>query len=112
MAPNRSLALFAGSIALVASFTGCAGRGQPAPAASPGAMGTTSPAERMCDAQPVQGIVGRSSTASTVEAARTQAGAQMARILRPGQMVTKEFNTQRLNLEVDATGRILSVHCG
>ena len=34
------------------------------------------------------------------------------RILRPGQMVTKEFNAQRLNLEVDANGRIVAVRCG
>ncbi len=36
----------------------------------------------------------------------------MARILRPGQMVTKEYNAQRLNLEVDANGRIVAVRCG
>jgi len=27
-------------------------------------------------------------------------------------MTTKEFNAERLNLEVDATGRILAVRCG
>ena len=37
-----------------------------------------------------------------MESARVRASAQMARILRPGQMVTKEFNAQRLNLQVDA----------
>ncbi|HNM41681.1 MAG TPA: I78 family peptidase inhibitor, partial [Giesbergeria sp.] len=29
-----------------------------------------------------------------------------------GQMVTKEFDAQRLNLEVDANGRIVAVRCG
>ncbi len=32
--------------------------------------------------------------------------------LRPGQIITKEFNAQRLNLEVDANGRIVAVRCG
>ena len=56
--------------------------------------------------------MGQSSTASVVESARARSGARMVRILRPGQMVTKEFDTQRLNLEVDANGRILAVRCG
>ena len=40
------------------------------------------------------------------------ASALMARIIRPGQMVTKEFDAERLNLEVDAAGRIVAVRCG
>ena len=36
----------------------------------------------------------------------------MARILRPGQAVTKEFDAERVNLEVDAQGRIVAVRCG
>jgi hypothetical protein len=36
----------------------------------------------------------------------------MVRILRPGQMVTKEFDPERLNLEVDAAGRIIAARCG
>ena len=47
-----------------------------------------------------------------MESARARSGAQMARILRPGQMVTKEFNAQRLNLEVDGSGRIVAARCG
>ena len=38
--------------------------------------------------------------------------AEVARVLRPGQVITKEFNAQRLNLEVDANGRIVAVRCG
>ncbi len=65
-----------------------------------------------CNAQPAQFAVGQSSTATVMESARVRSGAQMARILRPGQMITKEFNAQRLNLEVDGTGRIIAVRCG
>ena len=56
--------------------------------------------------------MGQNSTASVVELARVRSGAQMARVLRPGQVITKEFNAQRLNLEVDANGRIVAVRCG
>ena len=65
-----------------------------------------------CNAQPAQSAVGKNSTAKVVEAARVSAGALMARIIRPGQMVTKEFDAERLNLEVDAAGRIVAVRCG
>ena len=41
-----------------------------------------------------------------------QSGAHMARVLRPGQMITKEYNAQRLSLVVDDNGRITAVRCG
>ncbi|MBU0891762.1 MAG: proteinase inhibitor I78 [Gammaproteobacteria bacterium] len=101
------------TMAAVLMTTGCTGYGQaPAspPASSPSA---TAPAPAApCNAQPAQSAVGQNSTASVMESARVRSGAQMARILRPGQMITKEFNAQRLNLEVDANGRILAVRCG
>jgi len=56
--------------------------------------------------------VGKDSTASVIEAARVQSGAHMARVLHPGQMITKEYNAQRLNLMVDDNGRITAVRCG
>ena len=37
---------------------------------------------------------------------------RMARVLRPGQMVTKELDRQRLNLELDAGGKIIAARCG
>lgn len=65
-----------------------------------------------CDAGPAQSAIGKSSTARNVEAARVAAGARMARTIRPGQMVTKEFDAERLNLDVDGSGRIVAVRCG
>ena len=110
----------AGSIATAAllMMTGCTGYGQ-APAtpvgSNPGAAAPAAPVPptaALCDAKPAQFAVGQASTASIMESARVRSGAQMARILRPGQMITKEFNAQRLNLQVDASGRILAVNCG
>jgi len=101
------------SLALGAAITGCAGYGQtPAPSAASTATGAGSLPASVCNAQPAQFVVWQNSTASVVESARQRSGAQTARILRPGQIITKEYDTQRLNLEVDGTGRILAAKCG
>ena len=100
-------------LALGAAVTGCAGYVQtPAPSAGSAAAGSGSLPASLCNAQPAQFVVGQNSTASVVESARQRSGAQTARILRPGQIITKEYDTQRLNLEVDSTGRILAAKCG
>ena len=107
----------AGSFATAALLmtTGCTGYGQAPAAPAGGSTGAAAPAPppaTLCDAKPAQFAVGQASTASVMESARVRSGAQMARILRPGQMITKEFNAQRLNLQVDTNGRILAVNCG
>lgn len=110
---NTGLAAVA-SLGMAALMAGCASHG-PAPAAAPSPTQSQAQApapDTLCNAQPAQAVVGQSSTASVVESARARSGARMVRILRPGQMVAKEFDTQRLNLEVDANGRILAVRCG
>ena len=105
--PRTLAATWAGAAVL----TGCSGYGQPAsPSPEPAPAAPAPVAE--CNAQPAQFAVGQNSTAAVMESARARSGAHMARILRPGQMVTKEFNAQRLNLEVDAAGRIVAVRCG
>lgn len=106
---NTTLALVVG-LGMAVLMGGCASHGQ-APAPTQPQAQAPAP-EALCNAQPAQAAVGQSSTASVVESARARSGARMVRILRPGQMVTKEFDTQRLNLEVDANGRILAVRCG
>lgn len=106
---NTCLALVV-SLGMAALMGGCTSHRQssaPVPPQAPAPV-----PEALCNAQPVQTAVGQSSTASVVESARARSGARTARILRPGQMVTREFDAQRLNLEVDANGRILAVRCG
>lgn len=65
-----------------------------------------------CDQTAAQWAVGKTNTENTIKEARKRSGAYMARVLRPGQPTTREFNVERLNLEVDATGRILKAFCG
>jgi hypothetical protein len=78
---------------------------QPAPPAPP-------PAATACDDSQAQWAVGKKVTDADVEQARKDSGAQIARTLKPGQMVTMEFNANRLNLDLDDTGAVTAIRCG
>ncbi len=81
---------------------------QPAPAAPPAAAVDAA----ACDAVQAQWLVGKTPTEAEVEQARTDAGAQSVRSLKPDQVVTMEFNATRLNLDVDDAGTVVGVRCG
>lgn len=68
--------------------------------------------QQMCNADAAQWAIGKTNTEHNVNEARKRSGAYMARVLRPGQPTTREFNAERLNLETDATGRITRAFCG
>jgi len=59
-----------------------------------------------------QWIVRQMPDAASAEKARTDAGAKFGRILKPGRIVTMEFNAARLNLHVGADELIERVVCG
>lgn len=71
-----------------------------------------SPVSTRCNAAPAQFAVGRNADAALENEARTRAGAKAVRVLRPNQVVTMEFNAERLNLTVDDAGRVTQVNCG
>lgn len=105
----RSLMLPAAVLAFAVSAcaqapTSEAAAGPPRPVADP-----TSAAH--CDAGKASVAIGQLPRAEVVEAARLAAGAEVVRTLRPGQAITKEFRVGRLNLVLDADGRIASAHC-
>lgn len=79
----------------------------PAPATEPAA-----PAAGRCNAQPAQFAIGRVADAALENEARTRSGARIVRVLKPDQIVTMEFNAERLSLGVDASGRVTRVSCG
>lgn len=82
------------------------------PSKSPSADKQAPRALQRCDQAGAQWAVGKTNTEHNINEARQRAGAYMARVLRPGQPTTREFNAERLNLEVDATGRIIAARCG
>ncbi len=82
-------------------------------AATPPPNGTVDAAPPLeCDATPVQGLVGQTLEEATAEQARVDTGAKSVRVLEPGQMVTMEFDGERLNIEVDAARKIIALRCG
>ncbi|MGI8561135.1 MAG: I78 family peptidase inhibitor [Luteimonas sp.] len=68
--------------------------------------------DRSCNADAARGMIGKTATADVVEQARIAAEAQIARTLKPGQMVTMEYHPSRLNIDVDDANRITNVRCG
>jgi hypothetical protein len=78
---------------------------QPAPPTPP-------PAATACDDSQAQWAVGKKVTEAEVEQARKDSGAETARTLKPNQMVTMEFNGNRLNLDLDDAGTVTAIRCG
>lgn len=60
----------------------------------------------------LQSQIGQKATQSVLEDLRTRSGATTARILRPGQLVTMEYNDTRLNLIVDDKDVMTAIRCG
>jgi hypothetical protein len=65
------------------------------------------PGPDACGASWLQGFVGKD---ESILAATTFA--VPVRILRPGMAVTMDYSPGRLNVELDARGRIVRVYCG
>jgi hypothetical protein len=70
------------------------------------------PPKRMCNAEAARAAIGREATPDVVERARIDAGADMARVLRPGQVVTMEYREGRLNIDVNERNAIIGLRCG
>jgi uncharacterized lipoprotein YajG len=101
--------LISATLACLAVLAGCAAPGAPSTGASPM---PPPPPGTACNADGARFAIGKAPGASVVEEARQRSGSYMARVLRPNQAVTMEFNAQRLNLELDAAGVIRRVRCG
>lgn len=82
-----------------------------APATAP-AVGDPAVPPTSCDATRADWAIGQSLDEALLERARVDAGASVVRSLKPGQMVTMEFNGERLNVDVDADGNVTGVRCG
>ncbi|MCY7353679.1 MAG: hypothetical protein LH470_01090 [Lysobacter sp.] len=74
--------------------------------------GPMPPMEDRCNADLAKSAIGKAATAQVVEQARIDARADVARVLRPGQMVTMEFRAGRLNVDVNDRNAIIGLRCG
>lgn len=120
---------------LVASLTACANTGTPGSSSAPAASSSSSassssdgygssagssygsssalPASgKTCDAAALQSQIGQKATPSVMEDLRTRSGSTTARMLRPGELVTMEYNTTRLNLILDDKDVMTAIRCG
>lgn len=65
-----------------------------------------------CSAEAAQRYVGQKADRSVVESAVEASGAKSVRVIEPDMMVTMDFRGDRLNIRVDATGKIIAIECG
>ena len=96
-------------LALVAVLAGCVA--EPPPVQPPGQPPVQPPGQLpgpdACGASGMQGLIGRD---RRVLAAMTLP--QGTRVIEPGQPVTTDYSSQRLNIDLDARGRIVRLWCG
>ncbi|WP_460116659.1 I78 family peptidase inhibitor [Pseudomonas sp. S2_C03] len=65
-----------------------------------------------CEATAAEFAIGKKASPELLEQARVRAGAQNARILKPNDMVTLEYRSDRLNLSTDNSLVVNRVNCG
>ncbi len=87
----------------------CASMAMPPPQAS---VTPAPPATAGCDPQAARSAIGKAASPAALEQARRDTGARSARVIRPGQMVTLEYQEGRLNVHVNERNAITSLTCG
>ena len=106
-------ALILGSILAAATLAGCAsGTHSTTPSTSAPATPSRSDNPQACNAEQAEAAVGQKATPDLLENYRQQSGSPLARILRPRDVITMEYNPLRLNLRVDEQDMVTSVNCG
>ncbi|AKV07869.1 lipoprotein [Pseudomonas fluorescens NCIMB 11764] len=73
---------------------------------------TTDTGHSRCEARAAEFTIGKKASPELLEQARIRAGAQNARILKPNDMVTLEYRSDRLNLNTDDKLVITRINCG
>ncbi|HLU14673.1 MAG TPA: I78 family peptidase inhibitor [Burkholderiaceae bacterium] len=82
------------------------------PSSSSTTGGFLSDSEYRCDAEPAQTLRGQTYSDAIAEQARSLSGSRVVRTLRPGQVITMEYNPERINLRLDNRDVIESLGCG
>lgn len=65
-----------------------------------------------CDIEAVQGWIGRQFSLASETALRQASGASTLRLLRPGQAISMDYQSDRLTIELDGADIILALRCG
>jgi hypothetical protein len=96
------------TVAVAALVTGCAVEPPQVPEAPPPPVFVA----EECDGQAAQFALGQPFNGPLGEDARKRTRAERLRVVRPGDMVTMEFDARRLTLELDTQGRVVAERCG
>jgi hypothetical protein len=92
-------------------LTACSTNPAP-PMTAPAPPSSTDPSPASCNHEPAQVMLGQPATPANVERARTLAGARIARVIKPGMMVTMEYIEGRLNIYVDEKDLMTQIRRG
>ena len=65
-----------------------------------------------CGETKVGDLVGKPWTEALRAPTLRRSGARTLRVIAPGDAVTMDYRTDRLNIETDAAGRVIRVKCG
>ncbi|WP_122207075.1 I78 family peptidase inhibitor [Pseudomonas viridiflava] len=65
-----------------------------------------------CDAEAAQFAIGKQASIELLTQVRSRSGSMDARILGPNDMVTLEYRSERVNVNTDASGKVVRVNCG
>jgi len=65
-----------------------------------------------CDIEAVQGWIGRQFFLASETALRQASGASTLRLVRPGQAISMDYQSDRLTIELDGADIILTLRCG
>lgn len=68
--------------------------------------------EDTCGAGRVQDRVGRDFDEALGTSLREESGAEMLRVMRPGEAYTLDYRAERLNVRLDENGTITALDCG
>ncbi len=66
----------------------------------------------VCNAAPVQGLVGQIGTQATGAEAVRASGARTMRWIAPDSAYTADYRADRLNIHLDRQNRVTKVNCG
>lgn len=98
-----------GTLLAVAMLAGCSTPSTESTAKEPAVTDT---GHSRCDSKAAEFTLGKKASPELLEQARTRAGAQNARILKPNDMVTMEYRSDRLNLNTDDNLVVTRINCG
>ncbi len=96
-----------GTLLAALALAGCSTQG----ASEPAKDDVADPGHSRCESKAAEFTIGQKASPQLLEQARTRAGAQNARILKPNDMITLEYRSDRLNLNTDDNLVITRVNC-